>query len=245
MKRILFFLLTQAAINSYGQSANKQSAANGSSKIEIGVNVSPDICFRTLKNNSGSPITDAIIEQRNKNEISKVGYTAGLNVCFNLKRFFGLETGIHYSNKGYQTDMQNLTYGYFNPPTGNVPAQVNFIYNMYYIDIPVKANFTFGKNKLRFIASAGIATNVFINETQTNVWVYPDKTDKETHKTAFGYKKFNISPMLSLGLDYKINNRMKLRIEPIVRYGMLPIIDAPITGSLYNSGLNIGYYFGL
>lgn len=38
---------------------------------------------------------------------------------------------------------------------------------------------------------------------------------------------------------------MNLRIEPTFSYGLLKIIDAPVTGYLYSGGINIGYYFGI
>lgn len=47
------------------------------------------------------------------------------------------------------------------------------------------------------------------------------------------------------GIDYKINRRMNLRVEPTFRYGVLKTIDTPVTGYLYSGGLNISYYFGL
>lgn len=235
MKRILFILLIQGPICSYSQSENR--------RVEIGINFCPDICYRTLKNNDGSANTDAIISQRNKNETFKVGYTGGLNLCFNIKRFLGLEVGVNYSNKGYQTQPINLISW---QSTGNDPTQVVFIYNIHYMDIPAKINFTIGKRKLRFIANAGIAANIFMNETQTRVFEYIDgRRDKQTNPTTTNYKRISISPIVGLGIDYKINNRMKLRIEPMIKYGIIPIIDAPVTGYLYSGGLNISYYFGL
>ena len=66
-----------------------------------------------------------------------------------------------------------------------------------------------------------------------------------TEATDFDYNKVNISPSVSAGIDYRINDRHHLRIEPTFRYGVLKIIDEPITGYLYSGGLNIGYYFGI
>ncbi len=51
--------------------------------------------------------------------------------------------------------------------------------------------------------------------------------------------------MVSVGVEYKINERMNLRVEPTFRYGLLTVIDFPVAGYLYSGGLNIGYYVGL
>ena len=90
-----------------------------------------------------------------------------------------------------------------------------------------------------------MTTNIFIKDTQTSVFVNSDRTYRKTTPTIFDYNKVNLSPTISVGIDYKINNRMNLRIEPTFRYGVLKIIDAPVTGYLYSGGLNISYYFGL
>jgi hypothetical protein len=50
---------------------------------------------------------------------------------------------------------------------------------------------------------------------------------------------------MSAGVDYRINEKMNLRIEPTFRYGVLKIIDMPVTGYLYSGGINVAYYYGL
>ena len=80
--------------------------------------------------------------------------------------------------------------------------------------------------------------------TKKKINTYPDPTTKETEPVNYNYRRFNISPTISVGFDYKVNSRMNLRVEPTFRYGILTIIDAPIHGYLYNAGLNISYYFG-
>ena len=165
MKNLTLFLLTLTAFSSYGQDKTKETPTADFKRVQIGINVSPDVCFRTLKNNDGSWSSDLVVDQRNKMETVKVGYTAGLNVCFNIKKFVGLETGIQYSNKGYQTKKQDLIFG---QPDPSLPKQSKFVYDFHCIDIPVKANFTIGKKKVRFFTSVGVTTNIFIKETQTS-----------------------------------------------------------------------------
>ena len=242
MKNLTLLLLTMTAFSAYGQDKTKENPTVDFKRVQIGINVSPDICFRTLKNNDGSSTSDLVVKLNNENETIKVGYTTGLNVCFNIKKFVGIETCIQYSNKGYQTKFKDLIFG---QPDPSAPNKAKFIYNFHCIDIPVKANFTIGKKKVRFFTSVGVTTNIFIKETQTSVLVYSDHTTRKTNPTSYDYKRVNISPTISVGIDYKINSRMNLRVEPTFRYGVLKIIDAPVTGYLYSGGLNISYYFGL
>lgn len=242
MKHVTFFLMALTAVSVHAQDKPKATSETGFRKVQIGINFSPDLCYRTLKNKSLSISNDLVINLRNDLETTKLGYTTGLNICFNIKESIGLEAGIQYSNKGYQTKMRDLQYA---QPDPNMPDKTKTRYNFHCIDIPVKANFTFGKKKVRFFTSAGITTNIFIKETQTLVLVYSDRTTRETNPTMYNYKSVNISPTISAGIDYKINDRTNLRVEPTFRFGVLKIIDAPLTAYLYSGGLNIGYYYGL
>jgi len=256
MKSIPLLLLTFIVINVYGQvqQTENQSVFN---RIQISVNFSPDLNYRTLKNNDGSLSSETLIKVRNENETVKPGYTVGLNFIYNFNKNIGIETGIQYSNKGYQTKMQDYIpgdiidpkYGFIdssNPP-GNMPTQLRTIYNDYYIDIPLKVNFIFGKRKIRIITATGITANLFVKETFTRIFNYVDgTTSRKTYNLSYyDYKTLNISPFISVGIDYKINNRMNLRIEPTFRYGLLKIIEQPVTAYLWNAGLNISYCIGL
>jgi hypothetical protein len=242
MKVLTVLLPTLIAFSSYGQATTKDTRTAEFKRVQIGINISPDICFRTLKNNDGSSSSDLVLKQNNENETIKFGYTAGINVCFNIKKFVGIETGIQYSNKGYQTKFEDVIYS---QPEPSAPNKAKLIYDFHCLDIPVKANFTIGKKKVRFFTSVGVTTNIFVKETSTSVLVYSDRTDRKTNSINNDYNRVNFSATISAGIDYKINRRMNLRVEPTFRYGVFKIIDAPVTGYLYNGGLNISYYFGL
>ncbi|HRI01471.1 MAG TPA: porin family protein [Saprospiraceae bacterium] len=177
---------------------------------------------------------------RNNNELLKLGYSAGLNVCFRLKKSVDFETGIQYSNKGYQSKFKDAITQHPDPTN---PTKEKMIYNYHYLDVPLRAIFTFGKQKIRFLTSVGLSTNFFIQETITSVAVYSARTEKKTSSTKFDYNKINISPMLSIGIDLTLNRLMNLRIEPTFRYGLLNIINAPVSAFLYSSGLNMSYNF--
>lgn len=246
MKRILIILLL-ASLNSYAQEGSSNSS--NFKRVQIGVNISPDICYRFLKNTNQSKMANFIKSHRDDTEIIKIGYTAGLNICFNLQSMIGIEAGIQYSNKGYQTKFQEQEWvtsnGVFDPSLDPaLPNKFKYIYNDHYIDIPIKVNFTFGKKKVRLFTSAGIITNVFIKETQRNIYKSGGQTNENTQTSNINYNRFNISPMISVGIDYKFNERMNLRVEPTFRYGILKIVNAPVGGYLYNAGLNVSYYFG-
>ncbi len=238
MKRLLFFITIFIALTAQGQ--NEKASQK---KIQIGVNFSPDYSFRTLKNNDGSPSSDFVIKSRNDIEIAKIGYTTGLNVCFNFSQLVGLETGIQFSNKGYKTNNRDLVYF---PPNPNLPSKAKTNYTYQYIGIPLKAKFSFGEERIRFLTSIGFMTNFLLNVKQTNNYEYSDgKTEKKTLSSKSDYKNIDISPMISAGIDYKLNSKIHLLVEPTFRYGLLNTREAPVTENLWSAGLNFGIYHTL
>jgi len=241
MKQILFFLLTIPFYPVHGQETKKQKEQN---KTSIGFNFSPDYSFRTLKNNDGSATAGFIIKSRNDIEIAKFGYTTGLNVCINFAGLVELETGIQYSNKGYKTKKQDLIFA--PPPTPGVPTKAKFTYSYQYIGVPLKAKFMMGNGKLRFFSGIGFMANFLLRARQTTFLEYADgNTDKKKQSATESFKKIDISPMISFGIDYTITKKIHLIAEPTFRYGVIKTKDAPIAEYLWSAGLNMALYYRL
>ncbi len=242
IKPLITLTLTLTTFCSFGRDKTNDNFPTDFKRVQIGFNISPDLCFRTLKGNENSATSNFVMKNNKQRETLKVAYTAGLNVCYNIKKSIGIETGIQYSNKGFQTKLDKVV-----PlvPDPTNPDKFKYIFNYHYLDFPLKVNFTFGENKVRFFSSAGITTNLFLKQIQTNAYNFPDRTVRTSNPTRYDYKKVNLSPNISIGIDYKINEKMNLRIEPTFRYGVIAISDDPVTDYLYNGGLNISYYYGL
>jgi opacity protein-like surface antigen len=241
-KKRIFLLLALTTMGAYSQNMIRESATSDAKRFQIGISLSPDICYRTLKIHDEDAAGDFTLKLRNEMETAKIGYTAGLNIRYNINDFVGLETGIQYANKGYKTKMTDVIIW---QPEQSDPNKMGSIFNFHYIDVPIKATFTFGTHPLRFFTSLGVTANIFLKETETEILVYSDRTDKTTRRTNYDYNKINISPTIGIGIDYKVNSSMNVRVEPTFRYGARKIIDAPLTTHLYSGGLIISYYVGL
>ena len=233
----MLLVTTIASITIHGQ------AINTIPKISIGFNFSPDYSFRVLNNHDGNASSATVIKLRNDMEVAKFAYTTGLNICFDFSEYGGFETGIQFSNKGYKTKSQDLVYF---PPNASLPTKSKTNYAFQYIGIPLKAKFSFGKNKVRFLSSIGFMTSLLLNVKQTTNYEYSDgKTEKKSQSSKSGFNKVDISPMISVGIDYKLNNKIHLLAEPTFRYGVVKTKDAPVTETLWNAGLNVGFYYAL
>lgn len=255
MKELLTILASIISLTSIAQDTLKTKGSTAFKRMMFGVNSSPDYCFRTLNNNGGNAMASTVFDLRNKSEEYKIGYTAGLNACYNFSKRFGIELGVQYSNKGYTYHMSDLSFGdligsgtgiVYSTTTGQVPVEAKYRYNFIYLDVPARAIFHLGAKKIRFVASVGVTTNILLKATLTSVSEYEDgNTKRETYDQEYDFKSLNISPTISAGLDYSINNKLNLRAEPTFRYGLLAIIDAPITAYLWNAGMNITCYYAL
>jgi len=255
MKRLTTLLASIISLTAFGQDTLKTKGATEFKRMMFGVNSSPDYCYRTLKNNGGNAMASTVFDIRNSSEEYKIGYTAGLNACYNFSERFGIELGVQYSNKGYTYKMSDLSFGdligsgngiVYSTPTGQVPVEAKYRYNFIYLDVPARAIFYLGTKKVRFVASVGVTTNILLKATLTSVSEYEDgNTKRETYDQEYDFKSLNVSPTISAGLDYSINNKLNLRAEPTFRYGLIEIIDAPITAYLWNAGMNITCYYAL
>ena len=254
MRPLILIAALIFSIPSFGQDTLKQNTPRTEFKrLLFGVNISPDYCFRTLGNKYGGSTISYIIDLRDTTEIPKISFTAGLNICCNFSTHLGIEAGLQYSNKGYAGKNLELTFGddpnsgsASNNSAGPVPTKVKFIYNYIYLDIPIRAIYSFGENRIHGVASFGVATNILIKATQTSILEYDNgDVKRQTSNQQENFNSLNISPFVSLGVDYRISNKINLRVEPTMRYGILTIIDAPITTNLWNAGLNISCYYQL
>ena len=89
-------------------------------------------------------------------------------------------------------------------------------------------------------------TNFLLNVKQTSNYEYANgKTEKKSQSSKSGFNKVDISPMVSVGVDYKLTNKIHLLAEPTFRYGAVKTKDAPVTENLWSAGLNVGFYYAL
>lgn len=216
--------------------------ANSGSRISIEFNFSPDYNYRTIKRFENTSGIDQAIESRNDREVAKIGFTAGLNMAIKVSQNVAFETGLQYSEKGFQTKKSDLM---FDPPTDpdNPPilSTVQFQYFYSYLGVPLKVTVSFGEGDLRLISGIGVTTNFLLNKQDRTIIEHPGGKKKTTKNDgSFEYNLIDLSPMISLGIDYKLSNTVHLRAEPTFRYGVIKTDHSPIKENLWNAGVNLG-----
>ena len=191
MKRLYIFLLMCLPFFAMAQ--------NNFHRWQIGTTFSSECAYRT------SPETTLA----SNSEIPKLGFTAGLSTVYNFTSFLGLETGIFFSNRGFF--MGNVEIDY---PV----AEGKWRYTFTYIDVPIRTNIYLGKGKLRGIATAGIMVN-FV-QYRGKKWVSRGGLYSITDMLDDFTKKNKFSPLIGIGIENQLSNKITLRVLPILKYGL-------------------------
>jgi hypothetical protein len=242
MRRILILIFTLFSIISFGQDTIVQH------KLFIGLNFSPDYCYRSLTKNDQSISESSWNRAKNLEdsiEKPKFGFTTGINFYYFINERFSIESGIFYSLRGYKTIPLPIL---IITSSGNIDfsEKASLISNYSYLDFPLKVNYTFFKNRVRMIVGLGATLNVLLKarfssdppEILESAFALTDGHGKYTGN------KINISPTVSIGLQYELNEKMNLRIVPTFRYGLLGLDDKSYkTIHLWNAGINVGYCY--
>ncbi len=145
---------------------------------------------------------------------------------------------------GYQLNIEALTFGDMIDPNRGFIYQTNTIsirairYSFHYLELPLRLVLHCGKGRLRSITGAGLTTSYLLKSTTTSVMGNADgSTDRTTSKSSTDYNPVGLFPTLSSGVSYALNDHLELRLEPQARFGVLRLIDAPVTGHLWSAGV--------
>jgi hypothetical protein len=239
LKKFFFLFLMALSLSLSAQ----ETIEKKNSSFFAGVSFSPDYCFRTLQNHAVNPATTYVFERKKQHEIPKTGYTAGLALGYLMKESIILETGIRYSSQGYKTN-EIINTSIDSNGVLEKSETVKYKYNFSYIEFPLKASLLMGKKKLKFIAGAGLVAGICLYERTTTEMISPSRSVTRESPN-YIYNPFNLFAIASAGMNLKLKERMDLRIEPDFKYGLLQIIDQPVTAHLWSAGISAGLYFRL
>ncbi len=203
-------------------------------KWELGGSFSPEYSYRTLKADETS---QTIKEIRDTLEVAKFGYTVGLNLLYRLNNRLTIETGILLSDKGEKTKKTSFT----DVPAGQKIMYYTYKYNYYYLGIPLKANYSITTGKLNLYVTAGVSANIFLTQKTTLITGHDSKDwERNTTQTKSGFNSVNFAMLAGLGLQYKLNNKINIKVEPLYTRSLTSVINAPVKSYLYSTGINFG-----
>jgi opacity protein-like surface antigen len=219
-------------------------------KWAVGLSYSPDFCYRVSYEKS------SLSALSNIDEKGKLGFTAGANLRYQLLDMIGIEFGALYSTKGQK--MHAAANSWYAGPANYDPSVPNsglngnittperkFNFSYQYLEIPLKVNVYLINSRLKIFPSIGCSANIFMGRKTTTTFLYDDgHKEKEISHT---YDRKNIPSsefalLLGVGVSYDLNQKLFVKLEPSYRTFIRPLVDSPISGTLYSIGANAGIY---
>ena len=224
MKKLVLLIIHLLPFINYAQ----QNDSLKFNSFSIGGTYSADYCYRTTSTN---PSNRWLKDEMDSLEISKIGYTTGLNFDFTLNNRFSISSGLLYSDKGYKLKSKVIP---------NIDKSIDHIY---YLDIPLKFNYNIISKKTKFFISAGISSNIFLSSKI--LFQKENSSFTNVVKGNSDFSKINFATILNLGIQNDLSKSWYFKSEMIYRQSIMPSMKAPINQYLYSFGLNVGFYYRL
>jgi hypothetical protein len=241
MKHISFILLLSISTFSTAQEKNKEPDQKTSSdkKFSFTGFASADYTYRTLfitKNadTGNTEAYNAIINSRNNIEKPNFTFSGGFSIVWNSGKWYNLETGITYSDRGYKTDWIEVT-GFSDPL---VPDSIKLNYHFRYLEIPAK--FMIGLSQKTLYGGVGLSPGFLFRADADFHQLFADgHKEKSNSVEPYDFKRFSLAGSAHIGLRFRLNEKYSIRTESYFKIGALDIIDAPLSNRLWSTGLNV------
>lgn len=194
-----------------GQSAN----ATGRSKLLMPY-FNPGITYRFL--NYENP-EEWVEHDRNRLEVAKFGFDAGLLLIIPVRNRAGVRAGLQYSNRGYRSVKQPLTWTTLDPA---MPGLSRSIVSYHSIGIPLEIQFTCIDRK-RFMVNpfAGLSPEVLINTTTVLETFVNGKTSGRSRSTkSVGSRKIALNARAGVEFSYDLSVRSCVRFGVLFQYSI-------------------------
>jgi hypothetical protein len=214
-------------------------AKEGLKKFNVGIHFSPEYSYRIIKADAAYRwLTDV----RNDLEIPKFGYSFGVDIMERFwKKTYGT-IGISASNKGYQTDKNNLVY---NDPEPGAPVRIQTRFSYWYLEVPLKINYQVFDSSSFYISVGGVPALEFYEKTKSIYTNEDGSKDRTSDHILLGNNsnKLNLAGYIGIGYLYKWKSWSAIKIEPFFKCQLLKLNDSYVHEYFYSIGLDLGFYF--
>lgn len=223
----------------------------------LGLSMGAGMSYRALSTTASDATNEAIIKSRDDREQPALALAMRAGVGYRLNKHWGLEAGVGYLQFGWQytVDFSDLTFGDMIDPRRGfiystddpaIPAHATFTDRFHYLEFPVGVTFQTGNGRWNSVTALGVSPAILLDAKDVFESKYFDcREEKEVRDVTDAFNTFNVFPYISTGIAFRACDRWELRLQPAVQYGVLRIIDTPITAHLFMGTVNLGVRFSL
>ncbi len=234
MKIHLLICLILLSLAGYSQSSPQHEAE----KWQLGFSFSPEYSYRSLHGDN------PVIEMRDSLEKARFGFSTGIVVKNVINPRWSITGGLMYSDKGEKTIKSNL---YSIDPRPGDPVSSQTTWRYHYLDIPLKARYYLLDGKISVFISAGVAVNIFLQETKTVKLWYSDNSTEIRHNAIddSSLRPLSLTGIAGAGIEYLLTSKLTLSLEPVFRHSLIPVNDGGIRQCQFSAGINTGIFLML
>jgi hypothetical protein len=217
---ILFVFVTLTIFSQSDELSNR--------KMNVGFSITPEFNSLIVGNLVGK-----------ENVTPKIGFSSGISFEFHVSERSTLRTGIAYGKKRYNHTHSKLIFGSdIDPQTGYISeSKIESKVTFSELQIPLVYQYELNKNKF-FVAGGIELIYPFSNNSERTIFYGNGFTENLSKSTN---NEINFAPVLSFGYLLPVSQKLKLSIEPMVKFYLKEYI---ITESnLYNLGLKTTLLF--
>lgn len=248
VKRVLGALLSAFFLLFFAESIQAQT---------FGIGVSPELSYRNLVKTDFVPGIDEFIDEANDMSESTFGYTAGAYFLKPFGRKLSFETGAVISQDGYNMVLRDFDLDdpvlsdlvSSDDPGFDATEEIEIRNRFHSVGVPLRLVFLSDGDNVRFTWGLGITPEFLFDATTETIYRF-DFGEEERLEGEFDTEPadFNLTASLSAGVDIALDRGRQgfVRIEPILRYGILPVFDEDAYEvNLFSYGLSLKYFFDL
>jgi len=170
---------------------------------------------------------------------TNLSFSSGLNLQYNFNKKIHLKSTMSYAKKGYDVTYNFL---FIDPNDPAIPKRSVIKINT--INIPLMIGFYIKSNgKIKLSSSLGGVTEIVINTSETST--YEDNSTSAATSLSNSLPSLFLSVQFNAGIEYHVNEKIYIGLEPYFRYGFNTINDAfmEFDPTSYGGFLSLNYKF--
>jgi hypothetical protein len=257
--KILLCVFVFMRLNAFSLTADSSKTNIAiTSRFSVGAVFIPACNYRqlTISDNANNYTSD-IVAHRNTNESPLYSYSIGAGATYDINNKLSLECDILYSVKGYrwEIDWDGLTFGdMIDPRFGFIydtqevlNTTDSWVYEYYYIDVPVKIHYNLTGHKLKIQCSVGVVPTFFYSAYQVSEGEISGTGESYSsfRKDDESFTKIGLSGCAEIGAVYNFTDHFRISLSPQFQYSFTNLLTSeyPINSHLWSAGLNLSTFY--